>query len=137
MYDIYINEINPARVTELNLYVSAVPQGETIDIGVGGIRALPLAEAAMDSPAVTVNGVKLTFPVRLVPGEYIEYIPGASCLLYDRSGEVKNNVPVLGVAQEFVSGENTLQFDFGAANGTRPRVKVTTILTGPTVGRFD
>ena len=129
-YGIYRERVNYGQVESLNLWYNNLPPGQDVTTYLSPIKALPLVSTKLVNPKVTIGGKRITFPVEIESGCYLEFNSPDDCKLYNPQGvlirEVKpeGDVPILG------AGENRVSFETSTANGVSPRARVTIISEG-------
>ena len=86
-YDLYRNPIDRAHISHVCIYLNNLPAGGGADIALSPVMALPLRDAVLKSPALTVNGQTLTLPFALASGEFAELEPDGTCTHYSEKGD--------------------------------------------------
>jgi len=135
-YGIYRTPLDVAHISEINLYLNQLPPGDSTEVIVSPIRALPVQPTELKNPSLTVNGQKLSLPVALKSGDFLEIEPAGDCVHYDDKGDllarirpaVKADWPVLK------SGENAVEFDCEKPIGMSARAEVTVNTAGMPFG---
>ena len=79
---------------------------------------------------MSIDGERITFPVEIEAGSYIEYSSTTGCVLYGPSGEALCDVLPEGNAPNAQAGENVVQFACDVEAGERPRARVAIITEG-------
>ncbi len=81
---------------------------------------------------MTINGQRLTFPIELPTGCWLEYNGLDDCKAYDEVGNLLAEVKPFGEAPELKAGENTFEFECAPLeSGLNPRALVTVNCEGP------
>lgn len=130
VYDSYRHQVAFDQVDKLQLWYNNLPAGKTATIKVGPVKALPLVPTTITNPTVTIGGDKISFPVSLESGMYLEFKSRADCKLYGSKGEFIRYVPVDGTTPELQAGNNEVSFACDPLEGINPRVQVTVIGEG-------
>ncbi|MCX8052425.1 MAG: hypothetical protein N3B12_01340 [Armatimonadetes bacterium] len=125
VYAIYREGIHWSAISRLTLWLNNLPVGKPVKVYISPVKALPLAAAKLVNPSVTINGNKITFPVELETGCYIEYNSPSDCKLYSPSGELLREIVPEG-SVELRPGRNDLSFACEPpADGISARARVT------------
>jgi hypothetical protein len=116
-YGVYRTGLDLAHISELNLYLNELPPGETTEVIIRPIMALPVQPAELKNPSLSVNGQTLTFPVTLKSGDFLELEPTGDCTHYNDKGDPLSSLhlPVLPMLRP---GENTVALDCARAEVT-------------------
>ncbi len=122
---IYRTRLNRSHVGGLNLYLNELPPGETVQIYLGPIRALPVRKVALRDFLLSLNGGTLSIPVSLQSGWYLEYLDSQRCMLYDERGAVKQEIELKPPLPELRKGANLVSFTCSGRPGVRLRALVT------------
>ena len=135
-YDLHRNPLDTAHISEVNLYLNDLPAGESTEVIVGPIIALPVQPAELKNPALTVNGRKLALPVTLKSGDFVELEPTGDSTHYDEKGDLLAWVrPTMAAAWPLLkSGQNTVAFDCDKPAGVSARAEVTVNASGAPFG---
>ena len=109
---VYRNAVDRQHVSQVNLLLNEIPAGGEVDILVSPIRSLPTRRAELVNPSLEIAGAKVTFPVTLQSGQYMELESMDDCMLYDERGElIRRFRPQVDRLPTLAEGENTLRFD--------------------------
>ena len=130
-YDIYRNRIDYRQIEKFQVWVNNLPPKGAVKCLLSPVRALPLVKAKIRNPRVTVGGHTLALPVEMESGSYLEFQPSGDCSVFGPDGKLLQAVRVAGEAPELASGENRLHFACDSEPAVNPRVRITTITTGP------
>jgi len=135
-YDIYRNGLDMAHISGFNLYLNDLPAGDSTEVVIGPVMALPIMPAELKTPVLTVNGRRLALPITLRSGDYLEVEPAGDCTHYDAKGDLLTLVrPTAAEAWPVLrAGENTLAFDCDRPPGASARAEVTLIASGTPFG---
>ena len=129
-YAIYRCTTRYNTISEMTVYVNNVPVGETVNCALSPVRGLPLVESPITNPSITVGDRRLTFPVTIPTGFYLEY-DGEVARLFGRKGQLSAVVKPTGDTILLDDGDNMLEFSCDApADGIRARAMVMVGLYG-------
>ncbi len=132
---IYRNSVDQAHISEVNLLLNEIPAGGKVDILVSPIRALSTRQGDLANPSLEVAGAKVTFPMSLKSGQYIELESADDCVLYDERGELLSRFrPQAASLPRLAEGANTLRFDCTPPEGLSARAEVTVVSLGQPFG---
>ncbi len=129
-YGIYREFVDYAGVSSMSLFYNNLPVGKETTCVVSAPRALPLIKGKLLQPTLKVGEKSLRFPVELESGQYLEYNGTGSATVYGSDGGKLQEVAPEGGDTQLASGENTLELQCEAANGLRPRARVTVLPQG-------
>jgi hypothetical protein len=115
------------QINRLTLGCLNIPQGREVKCYLGPIKALPHVITRLLNPSVTMGGKKLTFPIELESGEYLDFRLLTDCKVYGRQGEVLRTVRPQGEVPVFRAGDNQVAFDCGVDSPVNVRANVTLI----------
>lgn len=130
IYSIYRTPLMRDHVQGLNFYFNNIPTGESVKCYVSSVKALPVVKVKLTNPSVMINGHKLTFPVTLESGQYLELESMADCRLYDERGELIQRVTPQGDLPTMAAGDNAVEFSCLGPEGHNARANVTLITQG-------
>jgi hypothetical protein len=130
VYDSYRHVIDFRRIEKLQLWYNNLPEGIEVKTLIGPVKAIPMVSCSLKNPAITIDGKKLTFPVTLESGMYLEMMSADSCILYGSKGEFLGNVKPVGDVCELKQGNNQIEFSFEGSEGINSRAQVTIIAEG-------
>lgn len=116
-------------VTEVDLYLNALPAGARVECLLGRLEGLREIAAPVSSPALTVGGHKLTFPVALQPEEYVELDWTGRCRHFDPNGKLLATLRPEG-GLELAAGTNPVTFSCAAGDPGSTRAEVTLAVRG-------
>lgn len=135
-YDIYRNPLDMAHISEVNLYLNNLPPGDSTEVIVSPIIALAVMPAKLKNPTLTLNGRKLTLPVTLHSGDYLEAEPTGDCAHYNDKGDLLALIRPATAADWPVlrSGDNAVAFDCERPAGASARAEVTVNASGAVFG---
>ena len=89
-----------------------------------------MAPVKIENPEVAINGQKITFPVTMETGMFLELKSGQDCKLYSPAGKVTQEVVPNGNVPVLKSGENELTFSAYTADKVSTRMQVTVSAEG-------
>ncbi len=132
---IYRTAVDRAHISEVNLLLNEIPAGGKVDILVSPIHSLSTRQGELANPSLEVAGTKVTFPVSLKSGQYIELESMDDCVLYDERGELLSRFrPQAASLPRLAEGANTLRFDCTPPEGLSARAEVTVVSLGQPFG---
>ncbi|HOL94469.1 MAG TPA: hypothetical protein PLH79_08990 [bacterium] len=135
LYSAYRENLVFSQVDHLNVWLNNIPAGQSVECQISPIQALPTVSMTIKNPTVRVGDTKITFPVELQSGEYIEMFSAADCKHYGKDGNVIANVKPVGNLPLLRNEMNTLEFQCEPDLDLNPRVKVTVICEDTTEGK--
>jgi len=129
---VYRSPLIRDHVSELNLYVNEVPAHGKTTCLISPVRALPVVPIKLAQPALELNGRRVTFPVTLTSGGYLEFDGQGDARVYDERGKLIQTVAVAGEIPQVNGGANEIHFSCQpeVPEGVYPRAKVTVITMG-------
>ena len=130
VYDNHIGVVNYAAVTEVQIWVNNLPADKKVSCLFGPVKAIPMAPVKIENPSVAINGQKITFPVTMDTGMFLELKSATDCKLYSPSGKVIQEVVPGGNVPVLKSGANELSFSAQTADKVSTRVQVTVSAEG-------
>ncbi|HRU19772.1 MAG TPA: hypothetical protein P5125_05385 [Kiritimatiellia bacterium] len=84
---LFRTNLDMAHLSQVSLYLNALPAGAHVEVTVSPVEALPVRSVDMKRPVVTVNGQGLTVPFTLASGEFAELEPDGLFTHYSERGE--------------------------------------------------
>lgn len=129
-YRIYRGAVDYGRVGALSLWYNNLPPGDPVKCHISPIKAIPLLEATLVNPTVTIGGGTVRFPVEIRSGSYLEFRSASDCKLYGPKGELVAEVRPQGGMPDLEPGENELSFTCEGPPEGNPRARVTVISHG-------
>lgn len=133
-YYVYRAPLVRNHVDGLNLYLNELRPGKTTSCLLSPIKALRTRKVKLRNAAVTVGRRRITFPVSIPSGGYIEFDSMTDCRLYDDRGALVQEVRPRGDAPVLTAGENHVAFTCEGPKGVRARAQVTVITCGRPFG---
>jgi hypothetical protein len=130
LYNVYRETIKFGSVESLSIWYNNLPKGREVACSIGPIKALPMVACTVKNPAILVNGERITLPVEMTSGSYLEFKGDDDCVLYGSKGEFIAEVKPEGIAPILLAGKNHIRFSCSDADGPAPRVKLTLISHG-------
>jgi len=127
IYSIYRESINYSQVESLSLWYNNLPPNKTVTCYLSPIRALPLVNAKLRNPSVTVGDKTIIFPIEIESGCYLEFYSLSDCKLYGPKGELISEVTPQGDIPIIEAGENQVKFNCEVPDDVSARVYVTVI----------
>lgn len=129
-YPMYHYWVNFKNIATLTIGVNNIPMGKSVEVGIGSIKTIPLKSMKIKNPTIQVGDVKLTFPVEIESGYYIEFLSRDHCKLYNAKGEFVSDIVPQGGEPILQQGENTVVFSGDKLNKYSPRLGITVIAEG-------
>ncbi len=129
-YAIYRERVQYDQVAALCLWYNNLPPNDAATCYLSPIKALPLVNATLSNPAVTVGDRRILFPTDIESGCYLEFHSIPDCKLYGPQGELIREVVPEGVAPVVEAGENLVRFTCDVRGDINPRAFVTVISRG-------
>lgn len=129
---VYRSPLIRDHVSELNIYLNNVPaQGSTTCL-ISPVRVMPIVSIKLTRPALELNGRRITFPVPLASGDYLEFDGSGDVRVYDARGTLTQTAQIEGEIPELQNGVNTIHFSCAAETPPQVhhRAKVTVIAFG-------
>ncbi len=130
VYPMYHYWVNFKNIATLMIGVNNIPQGKTVEIGLGTISAIPLRTIKIKNPSIQIGDSKIYFPVEIESGNYIEFLSKDNCKLYNSKHELVGNITPSGDIPTVTSGENIITFNCDNPNNTKCRTRITIIMKG-------
>ena len=96
---------------------------------------MPLVNARVSNPRITVGEHTLLLPVALGSGSYLELNAPDDCKAFGPDGNLLQEVKLAGEVPVLTAGSNTLRFACDSEPAVNPRVRVTTFTAGPPLTR--
>lgn len=125
IYAIYRNSVAYRAVASLGLWYNNLPPGKRVNCFLSPLMAMPLRPAKLVRPALTIGNQRITFPVEIESGSYLECRSSSDCYLYGPDGQPKKFVPPEGVIPWLEAGENEVYFHCEDYGGVAVRANVT------------
>ena len=129
-YSIYRESIDYEKVESLALWYNNLPPKKTVTCYIGPIRAMPLVNAKLRNPTVTIEGKAIVFPTEMESGCYLEFNSISDCKLYGPKGELIDEVIPVGEVPALKEGENKVSFNCKGPEEAGARARVTVISEG-------
>ncbi len=133
-YATYRESILPNCVETLSLWYNNLPAKGTATCYLSPIRALPVAPVKLHNPTVSIGGRKISFPVAIETGQFLEFREAAGCRLYGTKGEEICEVVPVGLAPDLEPGANEVEWSSDGAGSVAARACVTVITHGTPFG---
>ncbi len=124
------------HVEAMNLYLNNLPPGESAEVLLGPIHALPTRPLTIEGGTLRVGEQELALPTELTSGSYIEVDPDGAWRVYDARCELLERGRLDSPPPMLVSGLNPVEFACTTADDAPARAEVTTWTEGdPVRGR--
>jgi hypothetical protein len=130
VYDNHIGYVNYAAVAEVQIWVNNLPANKKVRCLIGPLKAIPATPVKIENPSVAINGQKITFPVTMDTGMFLELKSATDCKLYSPAGKVIQEVVPGGNVPVLKSGANELSFSAQTVDKVSTRVQVTVSAAG-------
>ncbi len=130
LYSIFRESVDFGAVGFLSVWCNNLPPGEDVECYLGPITALPLVRTPVRHPYITTGRDRISFPVDIEPGCYVEYVSPDACTLYGPDGAPLRDVTPVGGTPTVEAGDNRVALDVDRKDGERPRARVTVITDG-------
>jgi hypothetical protein len=116
-------------VLALHLWLNNVQEGETVEVRLGPVRALPVLKNRLLNPVLTLNDRAVDLPVELESGCRLE-VEGVDATVFGRQGERLREFQLPTPLPLLQQGENTVEF---ACDGAlpRPRARISLVTREP------
>jgi len=132
---VYRNGVDRQHISQVNLLLNEIPAEGEVNILISPIQSLPTRRAELVNPSLELGGTKVTFPITVQSGQYIELESLDDCVLYDERGELLSRFqPRCDRLPALAEGKNTVQFDCTPPQGLNARAEVTVISLGQPFG---
>ncbi len=115
------------QINSLTLGCINIPTGKEIKCHVSPIKVLPHVITKLLNPSFSIGGKKLTFPIELQSGQYLEFRSSDDCKVYGRKGEIVRTVQPQGEVPLLKAGDNEVRFETGINRPVNVRANVTVI----------
>ncbi len=112
------------HIVALNFRWMRAPGGGTLRCWIERVEALREGDTVIENPAVAIAGKRITFPAKLTTEDYLEYWADGSARLFDRNGNLLQEVPGPEMQLPLAAGKNQLQFE-ATAGGPAELVLIT------------
>ncbi|MBC7338173.1 MAG: hypothetical protein H5U01_18125 [Clostridia bacterium] len=119
-------------MSELNIYVNNVPAQRSTTCLISPVRVMPIVSIKLTRPTLELNGRRITFPVTLASGDYLEFDGSGAVRVYDARGALTETTQIEGEIPELKNGVNTIHFSCHAETPPQVhhRARVTVITWG-------
>ena len=134
-YAIYRERVDYNQIEKLTVWINNLPANGTAKCYLSPVCAMPLVNARVSNPRITVGEHTLLLPVALGSGSYLEFNSPDDCKAFGPDGNLLQEVKVLDKAPALTAGVNRLRFECDSAPGVRPRVRITTVTAGAPLAR--
>lgn len=126
-YQSHMFSLDYSKIESLQLWYNGLPAKKEVTTVISDIRALPLTVGKITNPSIVVKGKKITFPVTMESGMYLEYNSMDDCILYDSKGAILAHVKPLGETPVLSKGDNKISFSCQRVAEESPRLDITII----------
>lgn len=128
-YPLFHMGIDYDQIASLNFWFNNLPSNKKAGCTLRPIHALPLVKNKICEPALTANGNRVTFPVAIESGWYLEY-DSPKWTLYNPDGQPMESGTLETTRVDLRQGENLLEFSCAPTEKLNPRAYVTVMLRG-------
>ena len=129
-YSIYREKLKFAHVSNLNIWVNNIPINTEAQIKIAAIKALPTINKTINNPAIMIDGQKITFPIKLESGQYVEFYSLDDCMHFGADGDLIGEIKPIGEIPILDKGDNEIVFSHEIKDDVKPRVRLTIISEG-------
>jgi len=130
LYNVYRQFVDFKNIDNFSMWYNNLPEGKDARCFISPVKALPMVSNTLQNPSITVNGVMITFPVKMESGSYLEFYSLSDCILYGPKGEIITNVTPKGDVPLLNKGVNNCSFSCTGKAAMNPRSNVTIISYG-------
>ncbi len=130
LYPTYFFSVKFNSVDKLQLWYNNIPAGKEVSCVIGPVKAISTVTGTIENPSITIGGEKITFPVRMESGMYLEFRSSTDCKLYGSKGELLKEITPIGKNPNLVNGQNEISFSCDGPKEISARVQVTVINEG-------
>ncbi|HQH71943.1 MAG TPA: hypothetical protein PK360_07685, partial [bacterium] len=135
LYSAYRENLVFSQVDSLNLWLNNIPAGQSVECQISPIKALPIVSRTLKNPTIRMGDMKISFPVELQSGEYLEMFSLTDCRHYGKDGNVIAEVHPAGEMPVLRNGDNALELQCEPDLDVNPRAKVTVICEDVATGQ--
>ena len=122
---IYRTPLDMTHISQVAFYLNDLPPGESVDVTVSQVMALPTQAVVLKHPVLTLNGRALALPLTLASGDFAEVEPDGLCTHYNDKGDpLARVVCAAGERPTLLSGVNAVRFDCERPQGVNARAEV-------------
>jgi hypothetical protein len=129
-YTIFRGAVNYAHVEAISLWYNNLPPGDPVECLLSPVKAIPLIEATLKNPSVSIGGETVVFPVEMTSGMVLEFQAPGDCKLYGPKGELVSEVTPQGNSLMLRPGEHQVTFQCESSSGLSARARVTVATQG-------
>jgi hypothetical protein len=129
-YSVYREAVHYDVVESLTIWCNDLPPDEPVGCDLRAVRALPLMETTVRRPCLQIGDDRLSLPVNVASGQYVEVGDDGDCRLYGPSGELLEQTNLGDAMPTLKTGENALQLELQETAETSPRARVGVVTRG-------
>lgn len=129
-YSIYRENVHFQQIEKLSIWCNNIPQGQSICCYIAPVKALPHKSITIKNPSLLIGDQKITFPVALETGQYLECYSLEDCKLYSTEGDLIGEIKPQGIIPVLNPGNSQLRFDCDSPAGINPRARITVMNFG-------
>lgn len=130
VYNSYFYKVVFNCVDKLQVWINKVEPNQKVEVQLGVVKALPLRQQAFENPKVRIHGKEIVFPVRMLPGMYLEFLDWTNCKLYSKEGKLLSSVQPTGDLPELKPGENHIELTLSPTGNLIPRADINVMMKG-------
>jgi len=129
-YSVYRELVHCDVVEALSIWCNDLPPRDTITCDLRQVMAIPLVEAQLSRPRLSINGGQISLPFDLESGTYAEVESDGRCRLYGAAGDLVEHSRLAGPVPELRTGDNALELSCQDVAHVAPRARVTVLTRG-------
>ncbi len=136
-YDIYRNNLDMAHISSFSIYLNNLPVGDSTEVVISPIMALPVRTAELKNPSLTLNGQVVVIPFTIKSGDFIELEPSGRCAHYKDNGDLIERTRIREKWPVLQAGGNAIEFSCERPQGVSGRAEVTINSFGKSFGTMN
>lgn len=125
----YLVQFN--KISKLQIWYNNIPKHTNVSCVIGPIKAIPTQSGIITNPAIMISRAKITFPVKMESGTYLEFYSLTDCKLYSPTGRILSEISPIGSVPTLRQGKNII--NFSSDDGKNTRSQITLITEGQTL----
>jgi hypothetical protein len=133
-YGIYREFVDYGQIESFSIWFNNLPPKDSAECYLSPVKALPLAQSSVKNPSITIGGKKITFPISIDTGCYLEFSGMDNCRLYGKNGILCAEVKPQGEMPVLTEGDNSISFACDSVGGYNPRANVVITTQGSPFG---
>ncbi len=136
-YDIYRNNLDMAHISSFTIYLNNLPAGDSTEVVISPVMALPVRAAELKNPVLTLNGQAVVIPFTIKSGDFVELEQSGRCLHFKDNGDLIARARVGGNWPVQQAGGNAVVFSCEKPQGASARAEVTINSLGMPFGTMN